>query len=264
MCVIITHGPKTAIDRDEWESAWRFNDDGGGVAYLNGRRITVARSLNRDALWKDYRTAIKTVPTAVVVHMRIATHGNATLENCHPFAVRRGEVIAHNGILLPLLGSLKPNESDTRAFVRIVLKHLPPDWPDNPGMAELVEEYLRGDRLAVLSVHTAEPVTLFGAWEKDKSGARFSNTYHRRATDLPYGGRFDWAEYWDRRTVPLTDPRTTMPVDCMAGLCLHVEHRLMALDEEAEGAACADGWTPERIRLLEVEAEYDHDIGGES
>lgn len=193
MCVIATHDDRARITHEEWNEAWKANPDGGGIAWIMEGKVHTFKSMDRDTLWNRYLEVTKSAEV-VLVHMRIATHGSRNLANCHPFPVSDGrQVIAHNGILTQLTGELGKDESDSRALVRLVLRHLPPAWTDNPGMVELVSDYLNGDRLAVLTVDSKNPIALFGDWETDKAGIDWSNRYHkRRYSYTPRGREDDW------------------------------------------------------------------------
>lgn len=182
MCVIMTHGPGVSIDRDEWLDAWYTNSDGGGIAYVANGRLRVAHSMDRDELWAAYNAALDHRPDAVMVHMRIATHGRVDKTNCHPFLTKDGTAIAHNGILTKLAADTRKGESDTRALVRVILDRLPAHWAGNVATLELLEDYIDGDRLAVLYVGPKGiPVLhhLGPGWERDKTGVTYSNTYHQ-------------------------------------------------------------------------------------
>ena len=263
MCVIMTHDSTCRIDREEWNDAWQMNDDGGGIAWVTADdTLQVAKSLTCDDLWDQYRRALKSKPRQVIVHMRIATHGIVDLANCHPFIVRKGEVVAHNGILTQLVPECHKDESDSRAFARLVLAHLPRDWCDNPGIAELIEDYLGGDKLAVLTLHGKDRLYRFGKWERAKSGVWYSNRYHqyswRTAYARPVGSRLgddDWewtADAYTTRTAPATEG------PCDRGYCIHREHwgRMIPAPTAAIAvAAFPEGIDIERLATDDAYAE---------
>ena len=249
MCVIAMHGAKNRIDRKTWDQMWEENPHGGGIAYIIGGRIETKHSLNRDSLWSDYQKAMRDHPEEMMTHFRIATHGSISLPNCHPFRVRNGVVIAHNGIVSQLVQETKDDESDTRALVRIVLRNLPSRFPDNPGMNELVADYLGYDKLGMLNLFTEERAIRYGTWTTDKAtGIHFSNTWwrmtgtaYRSAQTLPAptvatNGRehYPWCqcgacaggEGASAVNAALDKP---LPALCLEGKCYHLDHRFSGL-----------------------------------
>lgn len=139
MCVIaikpkdISAIPDAAILGKCWDN----NPDGAGVMWTDGRGTVQVKKFTKDERpefekW-DAAAPYRKNPTAYAVgwHFRIGTHGSLTRPNCHPFACdmdpkripeegpHRVPVIMHNGIFT----GVKPegDESDTRAFVRLVM-----------------------------------------------------------------------------------------------------------------------------------------------
>lgn len=81
--------------------------DGFGIAFFEGRgcRVFLDPQPARDSRVADLVRRVPIRSTAVVAHVRKATQGSVTLENCHPFQRElwgRYWAFAHNGNLLGL------------------------------------------------------------------------------------------------------------------------------------------------------------------
>jgi len=119
------------------KKCWKANDDGGGFAFARDGKIKITKCLvSFKDFWSRYRKAVKENPDKhFLIHCRIKTSGKVNLENCHPFVVRKGLVMIHNGIIdieMPnkersdtfhfaqLLGSLKDSPMESTAFASII------------------------------------------------------------------------------------------------------------------------------------------------
>lgn len=80
-------------------SDWDSNPHGAGVAWLADKgEISVNKGIF--AKRKLQQQLNKLIGETVVAHMRFATHGALSKENCHPFwTCGDSAVMAHNGIL---------------------------------------------------------------------------------------------------------------------------------------------------------------------
>jgi hypothetical protein len=96
----------------------------------------------------------KKFPNSIgIFHARYATHGEKTIDNCHPFYVGNDNltVIAHNGILdIPTYD----NRSDSRVFA----EDLFPTYDnaggiDNPVVFTAIEQWAKGSKIIVLTVN---------------------------------------------------------------------------------------------------------------
>jgi hypothetical protein len=159
---------------------WKQNPDGGGIAYPDGERIVVEKAMHFAEFWKQYRRALKATGgrTPILIHMRIATHGEIDLANTHPFRVDDFTVMAHNGVLHDCAPNKWEQRSDTRVFVEDFLPKLPSNWLDDEHLSLMVDAFVSGNRLMFLSVdpNLKAEVYRFGRWENYK-GLHLSNTY---------------------------------------------------------------------------------------
>ena len=100
MCVIVTAPAGFLPSSDELEAMSRANPDGFGYAYrtpdgfFRSDKSDCARPLldhiaqNRDMF----------VKCDVLLHFRLATHGDVCTDNCQPIRLSDSEFFAHNGI----------------------------------------------------------------------------------------------------------------------------------------------------------------------
>lgn len=101
MCLLIAKlANSTWIpSKEEQTNAWNSNPHGFGAAWINRKGELVYQKTLRQ---KDVAGIIRSIPKAspCLLHWRLATHGEKTVENCHPFPCFGGNWIgAHNGVL---------------------------------------------------------------------------------------------------------------------------------------------------------------------
>lgn len=129
MCVIAIKPKKIKIKKKTLFDMFDSNPDGAGLAVvLNNSTIISKGYFDPDHLWDDVATI---QDHSLVLHFRLATHGQINEENCHPFVIHEDEresadvyketelsVLVHNGII-PGYGTDKI--SDTWDFVTTCL-----------------------------------------------------------------------------------------------------------------------------------------------
>jgi hypothetical protein len=112
MCLIIHKPAGTEIPRWVIDSALESNPDGFGImaeGYSNKwRNITGKNAEAKLRELQEYELA---------VHFRWATDGKVTKRNAHPFKVKGGSYLMHNGILSKYRTSRTDTDSDTKRFV---------------------------------------------------------------------------------------------------------------------------------------------------
>lgn len=191
MCIIIAkHAGSRMPAEDILRAAWRANPDGGGIMYADAGKVHIVKGL---MTFNNFAEQLRIIcagrdveAMAIVMHMRIATHGGVRPDLTHPWPLcssgrqlRRlhstaARGVAHNGIL----HGMQPckTESDTLVWVRDQLAPLDaaaPGWLHTDGLLSLVHRALGDDRLAVLDGQTQQ-VTLLGDWIED-DGVSYSN-----------------------------------------------------------------------------------------
>jgi hypothetical protein len=140
-----------------------------------------------------------------LVHFRITTRGDDTVDNCHPFPLANGALI-HNGTL-DNLGERGKGKSDTRMLAELLYGE---DMETLKRLQPLLEAYFDYNRVAVM--HNSGEVLVFNrsAWVEE-DGILYSNNTYKAPTwaGLAHytGGKlvddgFDLVTDWRSRSAP--------------------------------------------------------------
>ena len=158
MCVIVIGMPGRRPTAESLDLAAGFNPDGFGFAHakINGNELSYFRTLEFDRFMEEFSK----IPSnhVVLIHFRFATHGPNIVENCHPFPLESC-VMAHNGVVInsPAKLKLQGFESDSRAFLRVVLKPMEEVDPyvfhlDPSNRRKIMEMAGAGNKFAFLDI----------------------------------------------------------------------------------------------------------------
>lgn len=149
---------------DGFGIAWRERDEAGGMTL----RVAKFGPQSR----KAFRRQLKRVDRAggeYVAHFRFATHGPKAQSHAHPYEYNDPDpevgrvLLFHNGVINIYT---TPQESDTEAFVRDVLAHLPSRWWRSPALRWLVNEAIGWSKFVIMTA--TETVNLHernGEWD---------------------------------------------------------------------------------------------------
>lgn len=153
MCLALYKPAKAKLNQDEMRTAFKANPDGAGFAYYDPtlKRVIIQRGyFTFNELWTDL-APIMADNCPLILHYRWATHGDITVENCHPFELLDGALI-HNGIISGMGTSVY--KSSNKYYTPPVGKTCA-DMEcsdDRSDTREFVEDYLVGmDSKALLS-----------------------------------------------------------------------------------------------------------------
>lgn len=150
MCIAILNSSST-IDKITFMTCWENNPDGAGIAYIENNAIKILKEMDfPERLYRSYAKLRKNNFAPMIIHFRIATSGTVDEDNCHPFPVHPGMVMAHNGILenIPVERGSKVN--DTRIFINDILSLLPEDFTQNTGIQRLLSGFIGDSKLLFL------------------------------------------------------------------------------------------------------------------
>lgn len=150
MCIaIVAPADAEIIPARHFNNSWENNADGIGLVYVENGEFRVVKTLDRcDLVYDEYLYA-RSIGSTSLIHFRKATHGKVSEQNCHPFPNGTDEFYVHNGVLS--IHALPEHEVDSRLFADRILKHLPKDWRELPDIVRMVESYLSGSKVAILS-----------------------------------------------------------------------------------------------------------------
>lgn len=205
MCLLIYAKPGATPSKKNLRTAGANNPDGFGFALAIKDQLFHHRSMDLDSTIDLFHEMRAEYPKAhAIFHLRITTHGATSIDNCHPFVVDDGIVLAHNG-MLPI--KEEGGKSDTRQFAEEWLPELGVanvlDDPEN--FAEL-EKFAAGSKLAIISVskQLAKPVYLVnegdGHWDH---GVWYSNNSYK----------YQWYTQSYKYTSHVTNPTGVTPAD---------------------------------------------------
>jgi hypothetical protein len=196
MCLATLTLDGATLTNEQIRNAWCANSDGAGIAYFDGKGIVRAfRTLSLPKFERGYARLIEegAHKRPMAIHFRLATHGDSTIANVHPFQMDEHTMVIHNG-MFPIEGS--GSRSDTAIFVQDVLPKLGPLWFDDDQLHDLVHTYCTAGYANKLVVLTSNPRATHraylvnssaGNWNADKT-IWFSNRSHE-----PYRPTVKWS-----------------------------------------------------------------------
>lgn len=201
MCLLVYIPEGTTPKREYLLEAACNNPHGFGYAIIAGKKIIVNKSLNAEALVDDFLKRRKDFDGDAVFHCRLATHGDNSVNNCHPFYVGKDKttIVAHNGIL-DIPTPANDLRSDTKIFADDWLPKYMPNIDDN-FVFKALEDWARGSKLVILTVNPeyAQQVYILnekaGHWHDD---IWWSNSSYK--SKQKGGGWFGWYNgYYDSK-----------------------------------------------------------------
>jgi hypothetical protein len=217
MCVIIVKEPGVTVPFDKLKSACIVNPDGWGAIVSDRGKAEVMRVFDPkgnspDDIAKTLEQA-KDLPLAL--HLRYATHGSKSVENCHPFDVmlpaKDGKhiVLMHNGTMSRFGGKVGDPRSDTAIFNETIVKRLVEDavfrfgdeWNGDDFIAQVLGDYAGSNNKLVLFdekgnhliVNKSAGVQFPGYWASND----YSFNRHHREPSRYYSGSYGGSDYDD-------------------------------------------------------------------
>lgn len=194
MCLLTYYPAGVGVDTEALDNGATFNDDGHGFAIVTRDRLIIRKSMTA---WKlidqfaEIREEHKDGPA--LFHSRLATSGDVTTKQCHPFFVGNDPltVVGHNGII----SHCTPKKSDPRSDTQIFAEHhLPQRNLDGARSRKKLAKWLQGDKIVVLTVNPDYKANAYlineryGFWE---DGVWYSNRGYRS-----YASTWSYAAGW--------------------------------------------------------------------
>ncbi len=184
MCLLVDQKEGTIIE-DSWiHDFYQHNADGVGVMWAEEGTIHVVKQLpaNKEALVQFFRDHIDGKKCAW--HLRMRTHGDTDLENCHPYQVFSEAdgypiYLMHNGVLHT--GNNKDTtKSDTWHFINDIIRpalKADPTQFMSEWFQELISDYIGKNNKFVMMDAFGNTVTFNRSSGVTWRECWFSNTY---------------------------------------------------------------------------------------
>lgn len=118
MCLLVFLSASGKMSEKHVEESWRCNPHGAGMAWVENGEVQIKKGYMKLEDLKADLPLIAGKPA--ILHFRIASVGNKTADNCHPFDAGGEWAMGHNGTI-PNMTTVG-EESDTSAFARDILQ----------------------------------------------------------------------------------------------------------------------------------------------
>lgn len=146
MCIIIVANANKKISNRIIKQAYKNNPDGFGIAASVNGKLEVIKGLYKPSkIIKIYNQLREKATGDIVLHFRLATHGNISDSLCHPFRVNDDLVMFHNGIIdSQLVGWTKDyiDESDSSLFCKNILRKFKRGFECNDYILNILGDFI--------------------------------------------------------------------------------------------------------------------------
>lgn len=186
MCLLIHKPAAVQFTEEELRDFYTRNSDGYGVMYAEGGTLHYAKELGSVEQWLSFYG--KHAHREMCIHLRMRTHGDVDLENCHPYPVfgfpgsptaSTGLALMHNGIL-STGNSADTKRSDTwhyiRDYLHVILKGEPAFFRTRR-FKDLIGKHIGGNNRFALMDGEGHVTIINRDTGVEYKGAWLSNTY---------------------------------------------------------------------------------------
>jgi hypothetical protein len=186
MCLLLTQSKSSPILSDAWLSDfYSYNQDGVGVMFAHHGELIIKKIIPNTAqeFIDFYRENISGRDCAF--HLRMRTHGDIDLLNCHPYEIlNRAEHgmdlwLMHNGVL-STGNRADITKSDTWHYIQDYLKPMlagNPDFAFHPSFKALIEDHIGGSNKFVIMDNEGRQTVINQSSGVYWGGLWLSNTY---------------------------------------------------------------------------------------
>lgn len=211
MCLIIKKPLGRRIAADFLENAWQRNSHGWGCFHLDQGQVTWARGLHLAELIEH--NARLPLGNEVYLHLRRATYGEVNHDMAHPYIVRPGLLLMHNGSIAHLAPQ-DPALSDTSELARLLrdmLHVLSDEQASNlirsQGFKALTAPLIEGSMVVLMDARGPvrlgrEWLTVQAAdWDEGMAGIEVSNSHTWGRCDIRAQGQVSAQPAQDMATI---------------------------------------------------------------
>jgi hypothetical protein len=186
MCLLLTQSKNSPILSDAWLSDfYSYNQDGVGVMFAHHGELVIKKIIPNTAqeFIDFYRENISGRDCAF--HLRMRTHGDIDLLNCHPYEIlNRSEHgldlwLMHNGVLATG-NKADTTKSDTWHYIQNYLKPMlsgNPDFAFHPSFKALIEDHIGASNKFVIMDNEGRQTVINESSGVYWGGLWLSNTY---------------------------------------------------------------------------------------
>lgn len=175
MCIIAIVPKDKSISKNILYNMFKNNPDGAGIGYVDkyNNKLAIMKGIfTSKELYEKYKLAKERSNSYVIIHCRLATHGNIDNEMCHPFFVNKHLLFAHNGIISGMPKS--KTKSDTYYFNELVLKSFKEGFETNQYILDMLDKSLGYNKLVFLNDKGDITITNAEGW-LNHNGVTYSN-----------------------------------------------------------------------------------------
>lgn len=173
MCLLIASPNGSIPSLESQLESYISNPDGFGIAYVDIKyRLKVFKGLFEPEDISQLLTLAEGRP--YIAHWRWASHGTTSRANCHPYHVRSGLVMAHNGVIKTPIE--RESRSDTWHYVKNVVRPALGGKRTPEDIRPMLEKTSKGSKLAFLSergditiIHESSGHWNGGVWYSNES-----------------------------------------------------------------------------------------------
>jgi len=204
MCIIFYNPDGTKYDKRELRNAADHNDDGAGIMWVEDGKVKVHHEMVKSGeqlikMMKDFEGRPH------MLHLRYATHGQPSIELCHPFKATPDEGseqavwLMHNGVIKDYAKKASTKESDTLVFSRtlqqVVKGYGSTDILFHEKYVKHLESVIDADRMIFLRDDGKVQVLNPAKWFQDeKTNIWYSNMYSLK--DIPSYKKYTSSSYY--------------------------------------------------------------------
>jgi hypothetical protein len=193
MCLLFVKPANVTLTAEQVADFFSRNKDGYGVMYAEDGKLHTEKALGNCDDWVEFFLRLQAKKIDMAFHLRMQTHGDIDLTNCHPYPVFgfEGEATSmpvammHNGVLST--GNAKDKtKSDTWHYIRDIIRDLTMGRGEGiftDAFAKVIGNHIGTNNKFCFMNHLGEIQIINKSSGVEWNGIWFSNTYAWSAFD---------------------------------------------------------------------------------